>query len=307
MNAVPEMRETPGTPGTPEIGSRFSWGEVAINYHDVAGPAAGPSGRPSAGTGEDAVPVLLVHGSGPGVTAWANWRLVIPELAHRRRVIAPDMVGFGYTDAPTVGFDLDRWVGQLLALLDGLGLERVHLIGNSFGGAVSLHLADRHPERVASLVLMGPVGVAFELTDGLDAVWGYEPSVPAMGHLVRDVFVADASAITDDLVELRYRASVRPGVQERFAALFPAPRQRWVDALALPPERLAGIEAPVLVVHGRDDRVIPLTASERLVGLLPDARLVPIADCGHWVQIEQTAAFLEVVGDFLARPVGSSA
>lgn len=270
---------------SPEIGRTVQLGPASVNYHDVG----------------DGPPVLLVHGSGPGVTAWANWRLVIPELAQQYRVIAPDMTGFGYTSVPEVRFDLDLWVDQLVGLLDTLGLERAHLVGNSFGGAVALHLAARRPSRVAGLVLMGPVGTGFPITPGLEAVWGYEPSLPAMGHLVREVFVADPSAITDDLVELRYRASIRPGVQERFAALFPAPRQRWVDALALPDETLRGLRHRVLVVHGADDRVIPPEASRRLVGLLPDARLELIADCGHWVQIEHTEGFLALVRAFLAE------
>ncbi|MET8947906.1 alpha/beta fold hydrolase [Streptomyces sp. NPDC004542] len=278
-----------GTAALPEIGRTLKIGSVAVNYHDTG----------------DGTPVLLVHGSGPGVTAWANWRPVIPTLAERHRVIAPDMVGFGYTEAPVVRFDLDLWVEQLVGMLDALGLDRVHVVGNSFGGAVALNLAARAPERVRDVVLMGPVGIRFPITDGLEAVWGYEPSIPSMGHLVRDVFVADSSAITDDLVELRYRASVRPGVQERFAALFPAPRQRWVDALALPEDELRRLAARVLVLHGIDDRVIPVEASRRLVEILPDAELREIERCGHWVQIEHTGRFLDLVQDFFARTDGA--
>ena len=138
------------------------------------------------------------------------------------RVIAPDMAGFGYTRvAEGVTPDRALWVRQLVDLLDALGLQQVSVVGNSFGGAIALALASEHPQRVRSLVLMGAVGVSFPLSEGLDKVWGYVPSHAAMRELL-DVFVYDPSFITDDLVDMRYRASIRDDVQARFAALFPA-------------------------------------------------------------------------------------
>ena len=122
----------------------------------------------------DAPPVLLLHGSGPGVTAYANWRLTIPTLATRLRVVAPDLVGFGFTERPDeVEYSLDLWVDQVLGVMDGLGIECASVVGNSFGGGLALRLAARHPDRVHRLVLMGSVGVPFPITDGLDRVWGY--------------------------------------------------------------------------------------------------------------------------------------
>jgi len=275
----------------PEVGRSCDVGGVRINYHDVGSGA----------------PVQLIHGSGPGVTAWANWRLVIPELARNARVIAPDMAGFGYTVShdptdTTVG----GWVRQVVGLLDTLGIARTAIVGNSFGGAIALHVAASHPHRVERLVLMGAVGTSFPITEGLDRVWGYQPSREAMRALLR-VFVDDLSRIDDDLVEMRYRASIRDDVQARFAALFPPPRQRWVDALALPDAALRAIAQPTLVLHGQQDEVIPLAVSERLAAFLPNARLQAFDRCGHWVQIEQTAAFLREVRAFLFGTAGSGA
>lgn len=268
---------------SPELGHSIDIDGIDTNYHDV-------------GSGE---PVLLIHGSGPGVTAWANWRLVIPDLAKTFRAIAPDMAGFGYTRTPP-GWEASpaSWVSQVVALLDALGLSRVSVIGNSFGGSIALQLADQHPERVDKLVLMGAVGISFPITEGLEKVWGYEPSESAMRDLMR-VFAYDEALITADLVQMRYRASIRDDVQERFAGLFPPPRQRWLDALALPAERLAKLAHPTLVIHGREDRVIPFEASERLSEILPNAELHPVERCGHWVQIEHTAEFLSTVEKFL--------
>lgn len=267
----------------PEIGQRVRLGELTVNFHDRG------AGRP----------VLLIHGSGPGVSAWANWRPVIARLQGSYRLIAPDMAGFGYTEAPRAEFDLDVWVGQLVDLLDHLRLERVCVIGNSFGGSMALHLAERHPGRVDRIVLMGPSAASFTVTPGLEDVWGYTPSLENMAHLLRDVFVYDSSSITDDLIEMRYRASTRPTVQERFAALFPAPRQRWLDRLGLSAERLAAVSAPALFVHGRDDKVVPLTASRTAAAAMPHARVTVIERCGHWVQIEHTEEFCGLVAEFL--------
>lgn len=268
---------------SPEVGDTVQTGPIVTNYHDV-------------GSGD---PVLLIHGSGPGVSAWANWRLVLPRLSPHARLIAPDMAGFGYSHTlETFRFDLDMWLGQVVDLLDHLGLKRVSVVGNSFGGGLALHLASRYPAMVDRLILMGSTGGAFPLTEGLDKVWGYTPTVETMRQLIR-IFAWNQDIATDELVELRYKASIRDSVQERFAALFPAPRQRWIDALALPPEALARVRQPTLLVHGREDRVIPLEASETLAEHLPNARLEVIEGCGHWVQIEKTDQFVARVAEFL--------
>ena len=173
---------------TPELGATIDAAGIRTNVH-VSG---------------DGPPVLLLHGSGPGVTAWANWRLTIPALAGRFRVVAPDIVGFGFTERPDgVTYDLDTWTAHALGVLDALGVRRAHVVGNSFGGALALALAIRHPERVSRLVLMGSVGVPFAITPGLDAVWGYEPSVDAMESLLH-LFAFDRTLIGPDLAQLRY-------------------------------------------------------------------------------------------------------
>ncbi len=267
----------------PELALRIRAAGLETNYHDV-------------GSGE---PVLLIHGSGPGVTAWANWRLTMPALARTRRVIAPDMAGFGYTERRAgTRYDMDLWVGHLVSLLDALGVERTDLVGNSFGGALALAMAVRHPQRVRKLVLMGAAGVHFDLTPGLDAVWGYEPTLENMQSIMR-VFAFDRSRLTPELTESRYRASIRPGYQESFAAMFPAPRQRWVNALACHEQDLPTIRQPTLIVHGRDDQVIPLANSLRLLDLIGPSRLHVFGQCGHWTQIEHADAFNQLVDNFL--------
>src|SRR6516164_6097132 len=154
----------------PEIGTSVIAGGVRTNY------IAAGAGRP----------LILVHGSGPGVTAYANWKGVIPGLAERFRVLAPDMIGFGYTQVPEAVevFDLDLWVDHLVGFMDALEVARAAFVGNSYGGALSLALAARHPERVERLVLMGAAGLRFDITPGLRAVWGYQPSPQNMRRLM---------------------------------------------------------------------------------------------------------------------------
>lgn len=269
---------------TSEIGYSIRAGEILTNYHDIG----------------EGFPVVLLHGSGPGVTAWANWRRTLPALSARRRVIAPDVVGFGHTERPQ-GFiyDMESWRAFLCDFLDALQLKQVDLVGNSFGGALALALAIRFPERVRRLVLMGSVGVPFTITPGLDAVWGYEPSIGAMKDLI-GLFSFDRNLATDDLAELRYRASIRPGYQESYASMFPAPRQRWVDAMVSSEADIRSIGAPTLIIHGREDRVIPVSNSLQLLQWIDNARLHVFGRCGHWTQIEHAEAFCKLLDGFLS-------
>jgi 2-hydroxymuconate-semialdehyde hydrolase len=226
---------------------------------------------------------------------------VIPGLSENRRVLAPDQLGFGGTatgEQRTYG--RAAWTAHAQALLDTLGVGTVDIIGNSMGGAVALSLAAARPAAVRRIVLMGSMGVAMALPSGLNTVWGYRPGVEQMREVI-GLFAYNRGLITDELVEMRYQASLAPLVRDSWQAMFPEPRQRWVDDLALPGAELNAITAPVLLVHGRDDRVVPWrVSSAQLVDLLPDARLHLLGNCGHWTMIEKTAEFLGVVRPFLA-------
>ena len=269
----------------PEIGKSIDAGGVKTNYHDLG------EGRP----------VILIHGSGPGVTAWANWRLNLPVLSERVRAIAPDMLGFGYTERPADGvYNMERWRGHLMDLADALGLQEFDIIGNSFGGALALSMAVHHPDRVRRMVLMGAAGLEFELTEALDKVWGYEPSVEAMREML-DIFAYDNSLVSDELAEMRYRASIQPGFQEAFSAMFPAPRQQHITALSTPEKEIAKIACPTLILHGREDRVLPMSNSLRLFDLIRTSEVHLFGKCGHWTQIEHKDRFNLLVSDFLAR------
>jgi 2-hydroxymuconate-semialdehyde hydrolase len=246
-------------------------------------------------------PVVLIHGSGPGVTAFANWRFTMPALAQKFQVFAPDMVGFGYTERPEgIRYSMDMWVAHAIDVMDALKIEAAHLVGNSFGGGLALALALKHPDRVKRLVLMGSAGLKFELTRGLDEVWGYRGTLDHMRDLL-DLFAFNRNLVNEDLAKLRYEASVRPGIQEAFSSMFPAPRQRWVDALASPEAQIRELRHETLIVHGRDDQVIPLSSSIDLHRLIPKSQLHVFGQCGHWTQIEHAARFNQLLLNFFSE------
>ena len=268
---------------SPEIGSSINAGGIMTNYHDQGQGA----------------PVVLLHGSGPGVSAWANWRLVIPHLANNFRTVAPDIVGFGFTDRPEgISYDLQTWLRHALDFLDAMQIERAHVVGNSFGGALSVALAIHAPERVSRLVLMGSVGVEFELTQGLDITWGYTPTLENMRKLL-DLFAFNRALVTDDLAQLRYEASMRPGVQEAYAAMFPAPRQDGIRKICSREADVKNIDHETLIIHGRDDLVIPVSCSQDLFRCIRNSQLHIFGNCGHWTQIEHNRRFNQLVTDFL--------
>src|SRR6202049_1816755 len=274
------------TQTVPEIGQSIRAGGGMTNYHE-------------AGSGAH---VILLHGSGPGVSAWANWRLAMPFLAERLHVFAYDQLGFGYSELPAQQvYGLERWTEHLLSFMQAVGIRRAHLVGHSMGAAVALAAAVPHPEVVDRLVRMGPMGVRFPITEGLDAVWGYTPSISNMKRLLA-IFTYDHDRfVTDELAELRYKASMRPGMQGSFSSMFPQPRQHGVDALAAYEDRLHELRAPTLIVHGREDQVIPLISSQKLLQVLDDAQLHVFGHCEHWTQIEHPKAFDRLVRDFLTE------
>jgi pimeloyl-ACP methyl ester carboxylesterase len=242
--------------------------------------------------------VVLIHGSGPGVTSYANWRLVIPQLAEDFHVVAPDMVGFGYSDRPEgVNYSLDTWADQTVGLMDTLGIEKAHLVGNSFGGGIALRIATKHPDRVGKLVLMGSMGVHFPITEGLDGVWGYDGTLEGMAK-VMGYFAYDKALTGAELAQVRYEGATQPGFQEAFSSMFPAPRQRWVEAMMVTEESIKALPHRTLIVHGREDQVIPLANSYKLLELLDNADLAVFSHCGHWSMIERTADFNRLVRDF---------
>jgi pimeloyl-ACP methyl ester carboxylesterase len=272
----------PPVPTAVSEGAYLDAGGFRTHYHDA---------------GEGA-PVLLVHGSGPGVSAWANWRHCVPVLAEVARVVAPDLVGYGASDKPNdLSYGLRLWTNHVWAFLDALGLDRVSVVGNSLGGRIALQMAADHPERLDRLVLMGTPGVGMRPTEGLKALRAYQPSMDNMRDLLTRYFAVDQSIITDDLVRIRYEASAAPGAHEAYTQMFADPNS--AQDLAITEEQARAVDLPTLIVHGAVDRVVPVDVAWTMFNMLPDADLQVFARCGHWTQIERATDFNAAVIRFL--------
>jgi len=233
------------------------------------------------------VPVLLLHGSGPGTTA-AAWNPLVEALGERFEVIAPDLPGFGAEPEGPGPLGWSSWV-------EGLVDEPCAVVGNSAGGALALMLAARG--LATKVVAVGSMGYPMPLPAGLDALWGIGPT-EAEARALLDLLFYDPPG--DEAVAARLEAM---RAQPQYRELFPAPRQRWVDALSLSDAELASIEAPVLLIHGIDDPIVPPEHSViPLLHTLPNARAHLFGRCGHASPLEYTAEFNRLVATFLETP-----
>jgi 2-hydroxy-6-oxo-octa-2,4-dienoate hydrolase len=250
--------------------------------------------------------VILLHGSGPGVSAGTNWARVIPELASHFSVYAPDMAGFGHTERKSDAvYNIKGWLKHLLDFMDELGIAKAHLVGNSFGGSLAIAAASGlAADRFGRVVLMGTPCGPFMMTPGLKAGWDYVPSPVAMRSIM-ELFPYDLKIVTDALVQERYETSLIPGAQEGLRQLLAKPNEDGSPTpLSGMPETVAAkLSQRVMILHGREDNVIPVELGLRLLNSIPNAEMHIFGQCGHWVQAERPAQFLELVIDHLQREI----
>ncbi|GAB2803382.1 alpha/beta fold hydrolase [Streptomyces daliensis] len=249
----------------------------------------------------EGTPVLFLHGSGTGVTAAANWWLNLPGLAQQGRCVAIDSIGYGQTVvAPDTAYGIREWGRHALRVLDALGIDRTWIVGNSIGGWVALQLALDAPERILGIVSMGTGGA--KRTAALAGHAKPELS-PAGIRRTLEQFVVDTGLVTDELVGLRYQAALNDSASSRLKEVVAA-RDRDRDALPLDFGALSEVEIPLLLVHGMQDVVIPVSRTWELLNTLPNADAHLFSQCGHWSQVERAEEFNEVVGQYLRRHAG---
>jgi 2-hydroxy-6-oxonona-2,4-dienedioate hydrolase len=258
-------------------------GEVRIHYLE-------------AGSGE---PVVCLHGAGPGASGWSNFRGNLATLSKHYRVLLPDLPGFGLSDKPLhkdpkpVGFN----ARTLAAFFDSLKLDKVSLLGNSAGGATSCRFTIDYPQRVNKIVLMGSAGGGLgtfspQPPEGIRAMRAYfeAPSKDRMRDLIK-TFVYDASFLTDELLEERFKQSMDPAHLE-----FMRTRAPLEDLSAEIPK----IKAPTLLIWGADDRFVPAEVGFRFLRMIQGSELHVFSRAGHWVQVEHAERFNRLVIDFLS-------
>ncbi|MEJ2867278.1 alpha/beta hydrolase [Actinomycetospora sp. OC33-EN08] len=250
---------------------------------------------------DDGEPLLFLHGTGPGATGSQAFRPILPAL-DGFRCLVPDLVGFGRSSHPEdVAIGPGPWfarrVDAVLALLDVLGLHRVHLVGHSYGARLALELALRVPERVGRVVLMAAGGTPVKpnLTTLTD--FYRTPDEAGMRTLVEVQLSRDVPDIEDVVVQ-RLAVALRPEVRRSFQAATGAGDPMPIyDETVLP-----GVPHRVLAVHGKDDATITVDASLFLAEHLRRSDLHLFADCGHLLQFEVPTRLGALVHDFLTVP-----
>jgi len=252
--------------------------------------------------------VVMLHGGGPGASGVSNYSRNIAALAEHFRVIVPDMPGYGRSDKHVDHSDPFGYLADIVrGLLDALGVDTAHLIGNSYGGAAALRLALDTPDRVGKLVLMGPGGIGTTRgvpTAGLKSLLSYYggdgPSRDKLETFIRNYLVYDGASVPDDLIDLRYQASIDPEVVASPPLRRPSGlRTLWRMDLTRD-SRLKRLQTPTLVLWGRDDKVNRPAGGPMLLNAMPNAELVMTSHTGHWMQWERAELFNQLVTEFLS-------
>ncbi|MGO1726166.1 alpha/beta fold hydrolase [Glutamicibacter ardleyensis] len=246
----------------------------------------------------EGTPILFLHGSGTGVTAAANWWLNLPQLAESGRCIAIDSVGYGQTiAAEDIQYGIKEWVRHAVRTLDALGIEKTWIVGNSLGGWLAFQFAIDYPERLLGVISMGTGGA--KLTGALKG--HSNPTLTEEGiRKTLEMFVVDKSLVTDELVSLRYQSALNDTASDRLAEVVAA-RDRDRTELPLDFDVLAKLDIPVLLIHGVQDVVIPVSRTWELLNLIPNADAHIFSQCGHWSQVERAEEFNQVVSSYLKR------
>lgn len=273
---------------------------INIDYYEAGAESAVGGG----------LPLVMLHGGGPGASSWSNFGTALPGFAEQFRTILIDQPGFGGSDKPEVVGNYYRHAASyVIGLLDQLGIDRVHLLGNSLGGGTAMRLALEHPGRVGRLILMGPGGLSLNLfhadpTEGVKRLMEFNlnPTREALKAFI-STMVVNQDLVTDELVEARFADATAPGSREAMISMgmsFYNPDTFEDGMLWREAHRL---RKHTLLTWGREDRVNPLDGAMVALKLIPKAQLHVFPNCGHWAQIEAAEEFREVSTQFLSRHV----
>ncbi|MGY4922296.1 alpha/beta fold hydrolase [Streptomyces sp. 900105755] len=256
----------------------------------------------------DGPPVLLLHGGGPGASGVSNYSRNIAELAKGHRVIVPDLPGYGRSTKGMDGTDPFGYLADhIRGVLDRLGLDKAHLVGNSYGGACALRLALDTPDRVDRMVLMGPGGIGTTralptpgLTSLLNYYTGDGPSRLKLEKFIRTYLVFNAAEVPASVIDSRYQDSIDPEVVANPPLTRPESlRAAWKLDFTRD-KRLARLPVPTLVLWGAADKVNRPSGGRMLADRMPNCDLYEVANTGHWVQWERAELFNGLCAHFLA-------
>jgi pimeloyl-ACP methyl ester carboxylesterase len=275
-------------------GIRISYREMgASRPEDQSGDQSGTG--TGTGSGDRLEPVLLIHGF---MGSSYDFHQVMPDLAANRRILAVDLPGFGLSDkSPELDYSKKNMASLMLRFMAALQIEQYVVMGHSMGGEIALRMALDEPQHISRLVLISSGG-------SRDIQRGFSGTAPEWllesifkNYLVQRLYFPLAVG------EIRHASasSFDPffyfNKQIPAATLNQMTRDNDSGAIA---GRLGEIGQPTLLVWGDQDRVIPLEQGHTLDERIPDSRLVIYKNCGHLVALEQPAALLADLDDFLA-------
>jgi pimeloyl-ACP methyl ester carboxylesterase len=262
--------------------------------------------------GNNLTPLILLHGGGVD-SALVSYGSALVSLGRHRRVIAPDLPGYGDTAFPDSSFSIPWYGDWVAALIRGYGFDRVDLGGLSLGGWITLEVAMDHPDVVRRIIAINPGGVTETFKFMRTVKWiAHHPGLqrriirlavslgrrPTRKQVRTNLGMKNASALSDDLIDAVIISGKRPHAGEATAAT-----QRW--AFGAGPEglslvsRLPQIKAATLILAGRNDKIIPVADSIRASRLVPDGHLQVLESCGHWLVRDRPTEFVDAVNQFL--------
>ncbi|MEP9365695.1 alpha/beta fold hydrolase [Nocardioides sp. CN2-186] len=252
--------------------------------------------------------VLLLHGLGCDHTTWEP---VIESLARRYTVIAPDLLGHGQSDKPRADYSVGGYANGMRDLITVLGIDKVTVIGHSFGGGVAMQFAYQFPERTERLMLVSSGGLGTEVAPAIRAITtpGFHEvmavlTLPGVRHVgvagmralsalplkaTRDL--DEVARVFDSFKDARSRHAIRHVVRAVVD---------WHGQIVTMADRAyLTEEMPMWVVWGRDDRVIPVRHASNAAMLAPKARVEVIADAGHFPHKDHPHRFAKIVHEFI--------
>lgn len=249
--------------------------------------------------GGKGLPLLLVHGSGPGASTMGNWRLVLEPLAERYHVIAVDLIGFGLSGRKKQPpyFDFDLWLRQAAFMLDLFEEKELNILGHSISGAAALRLAGRD-KRIKKVMTTGAMGARFTPNEDSIRVWTF-PETREDLRRAGECLVYDRSVINDAYLDGRMKVLHSGGYAEYFRSMFSGDKQAYVDAAVLSEAELKAVTCELMMVHGRNDRPFPFEQTTlALSRSLPQADIVALARCGHSPAVEHPGKLLQLAQSF---------
>lgn len=265
-----------------------------VHYHDVG---EGPN-------------LLLIHGSGPGVMGWANYKENLTEFSKIFRCIVIDLPGYGRSD-PIDEDPVGGCVKVCLNLLNYLNVTSTHIIGNSLGGIVGSHIAAIHHDLVTSFTTIGGIGLNIFTAfpgEGLNLLTAFteDPTKQRIEAWLKSM-VYDESIVTDELIESRFIQATEPKTLATTKELYSKKsineittfRQGEFGTKTI--EHLPSIKAPTLITWGRDDRVSPMDICLLPMRIIPNAEVHIFPKCGHWAMIECKDKFEALVISFMTQ------